>query len=511
MHATALPEPVIEARRISKSFGAVRALREVSLIVRRGETHALLGQNGAGKSTLIKILNGVYPAGSYSGSLSLDGRAVRFASTAEARRQGVAYVPQEIEVLRQLSVAENIFAGHTSLGKGWRVDRRALWGRARDLLEQIGLDIEPGARVEHLSAAQGHLVMIARALSTHPRVLMLDEPTASLSNLEVDRLLSLLGRLKRTGATILYISHRLAEVLTLCDRATVLKDDGATCELARRDFSPEVLIQLMSGQAPRSLYPQRSAPAPRPGPPLLEVEGLSMPHRSGRHRAVHDVTFNLRAGEILGLAGLLGSGRSEILGALYGSLRYAGSVRVAGTPIVIDSPAAARSHGIALLTEDRKHDGLLFNLPAAANITIGNLLAVARGGVINRRVETKVALERMRALHVKADSPDSPVTYLSGGNQQKLLFARALLSQPRILLLDEPTRGVDAGTRQEIYRLLGDLAATGVALLIVSSELEEVVGLADRCLVVVDGRIADTFARGEGGEERILRAAACWY
>ena len=414
-------------------------------------------------------------------------------------------MPQEIEVLGQLSVAENIFAGQTSLGEGRLVNRRAMHARAEGLLKQIGLGIDPTAQVAHLNAAQRHLVMIARALSTGPQVLMLDEPTASLSSAEVDRLLELLERLKRSGATILYISHRLAEVLAMCDRATILKDGAVARELARSEFSQDVFIQCMSGQKPLTLYPDRKAP-PKAAP-LLEVERLSMPRRFGVNRALHEVSFSLQAGEILGLAGLLGSGRSEILGALYGLLAHTGTVRVSGKPAAIHSPADARAAGIALLTEDRKHSGLLFNLPAGQNISIGNLGAVARRGVINRGLEARAVLEQMKALNVKARSPAASVAHLSGGNQQKLLFARVLLTRPRILLLDEPTKGVDAATRQEIYRLVGDLAAAGVALIVVSSELDEVIGLADRCLVVSHGRIVDSFARGEGTDERVLRAS----
>ena len=508
MPATSSPSPsfAIELRDVSKHFGGVRALHEVNLTVRRGETHALLGQNGAGKSTLVKILNGVYPVGSYSGGLYLDGEEVQFSSPADARRKGVAYVPQEIEVLGQLSVAENIFAGQTSLGEGWRVNRRVLRSRADALLAELGLSIDPNTRLAYLTSAQRHLVMIARALSTRPRVLMLDEPTASLSSVEVDRLLSLLARLKAGGATILYISHRLAEVLSLCDRATILKDGSVACELARDEFSADAFIQRMSGQKPRSLYPDRVAPTP--GPPLLEVENLRAPGRFGVTRALNGVSFGVQAGEILGLAGLLGSGRSEILSALYGALPHTGSISVAGQRVAISSPAAARALGIALLTEDRKQSGLLFNLPVGENITVGNLAIVARRGVIDRGRETQLALERMRAFNVKAPTAQSAVAHLSGGNQQKLLFARALLSRPRILLLDEPTKGVDAATRQEIYRLCAELAKDAVALVIVSSELEEVVGLADRCLVVAGGRIVDTFARAEGSDERVLRASA---
>jgi ABC-type sugar transport system ATPase subunit len=497
--------PAIEVLHVCKEFSGVKALRDASLRVRQGETHALLGQNGAGKSTLIKILNGVYPAKSYTGSILLHGKPVEFASPADARHKGVAYVPQEIEVLAQLSVAENIFAGQTGLGAGPLVNRRRMEASAGAILREIGLDMDPAAKVAHLNAAQRHMVMIARALSTRPRLLMLDEPTASLSSAEVDRLFELLAALKRGGATILYISHRLAEVLAICDRATILRDGVTACELDRAEFSQDVLIQRMSGRKTVAMFPEREAPPHVPA--LMEVRDLSMPRRFGVNRALHDVSFSVRPGEILGLAGLLGSGRTEILSALYGVLPHTGEIRMAGRPVALHSPAAARAAGIALLTEDRKHNGLLFNLPAGQNITIGNLASVARRGVIDRQRESRTVLEQMSSLNVKARSPASSAAHLSGGNQQKLLFARVLLSRPRILMLDEPTKGVDAATRQEIYRLVVDLARSGVALIVVCSELEEVIGLADRCLVISHGRVVDAFARGEGGDERVLRAS----
>ena len=506
MADVALTAPAIEARHVAKDFSGVKALRDANLVVRRGETHALLGQNGAGKSTLIKILNGVYGANSYSGTILLDGKPVQFASPSDARRQGVAYVPQEIEVLPQLSVAENIFAGQTSLGEGRVVRQRRLESKAGQILREIGLDIDPVAKVAHLNAAQRHLVMIARALSTGPQVLMLDEPTASLSSTEVDRLLELLARLKRGGATLLYITHRLAEVLAICDRATILKDGVTECVLDRGEITQEALIQQMSGKKSVALFPDRAAAAA--GPPLLEVERLSMPRRFGVNRALHDVSFSVQPGQILGLAGLLGSGRTEILSALYGLLPCTGEIRVAGQPVAIHTPAQARTTGIAMLTEDRKQKGLLFNLPAGHNITIGNLRPFARHGVVDRNLENRAVLEQMRSLHVKAHSPMSSVAHLSGGNQQKLLFARVLFSKPRILLLDEPTKGVDAQTRHEIYRLIIDLASTGVALIVVCSELEEVLALADRCLVISHGQVVDQFDRGDGSEERVLRASA---
>jgi ribose transport system ATP-binding protein len=499
-------DPIFSARGIVKAFAGVQALRGVDFNVLPGEIHALLGQNGAGKSTLVKILNGVHPAGSYTGEITLAGQPVSFASPAAARAAGVGYVPQEIEVLEQLSVAENVFAGHTGLGEGVLIYRHKLEERTRAILDDLGLSIDPKAIVASLTSAQRHLVMIARALALKPRVLMLDEPTASLSGTEVEALLEVLRRLKRQGVTMIYITHRLPEVLAVCDRATVLRDGRVAAELGREEFEEDRFIFAMSGQRLQKLFPPHEAPLG--ARPMLSVEHLSVAGKPGAIYGARDVSFSVAAGEIVGLAGLLGSGRSEILHGIFGRVPAEGTVKVDGQPITIRSPRDARDAGIALLTEDRKRDGLLFNLPVGANITIGNLDPLSARGMVRGDRERSAILEAMRQLNVKASSPQASVAHLSGGNQQKLLFARVLMRAPKVLLLDEPTKGVDAATRQEIYRLVVELANKGVALVVVSSELEEVLGLCDRCLTIADGRIVDAFKRGEGGEDRVLRAVA---
>jgi ribose transport system ATP-binding protein/D-xylose transport system ATP-binding protein len=499
--------PLIVAQGIVKSFSGVQALRGIDFSIRSGEIHALLGQNGAGKSTLVKILNGVHPAGSYGGTVTLAGAEANFASPHEARTAGVAYVPQEIEVLEQLSVAENVFAGHTGLGRGFLVRMGQLEARTRDLFRQLGISIDPTALVATLTSAQRHLVMIARALSVQPRVLMLDEPTASLSGAEVDGLFGVLRRLKAQGVTMIYITHRLPEVMAVCDRATVLRDGRVAAEIERGDFNDEHFIFAMSGQRLQRLYPDHQA-APLDSPVVLSVRNLSTAGHSGALSNPTDVSFDIRAGEIVGLAGLLGSGRTEILHAIYGRASFTGDIAVEGRSVSVRSPAHARQAGIALLTEDRKRDGLLFNLTAGANITIGNLQGLSRNGIVSSDRERSATLQAMRALNVKASSPQASVAHLSGGNQQKLLFARVLMRAPRVLLLDEPTKGVDAATRHEIYRLIVELAGKGVALLVVASELDEVIGISDRCLTIADGRIVDEFNNGEGSEERVLRSIA---
>lgn len=409
-------------------------------------------------------------------------------------------------MLEQLSVAENVFAGHTGLGRGVFINRRQLEQRTREIFDDLGLALDPRAIVASLTSAQRHLVMIARALALRPRVLMLDEPTASLSGTEVDALFGVLRRLRAAGVTMIYITHRLPEVLAVCDRATVLRDGQVAAELTREEFDEERFIFSMSGQRLQKLFPAHEAPIG--ARPVLEVEHLSVAGKAGAIYGARDVTFSVAAGEIVGLAGLLGSGRSEILHGIYGRVPSEGTVKVDDRVISIHSPRVARDAGIALLTEDRKRDGLLFNLPVGANITIGNLEPLSSNGMVRSDRERTAVRDAMRQLNVKAASSQGSVAHLSGGNQQKLLFARVLMRAPRVLLLDEPTKGVDAATRHEIYRLVVELANKGVALVIVASELDEVIGLCDRCLTIADGRIVDEFRRGEGGEDRVLRAVA---
>ena len=503
----------LQARGITKTFGGVIALNAVDLTVREGDVHALLGQNGAGKSTLIKVLNGVFPAGNFEGKFSLEGREVSFRSPRDAVECGISYVPQETEVFENLSVAENIFAGMTGGTRTARlVNRREIGRRSRKILKGLGLSIDPESPAVRSTSAEKHMIMIARALARRPRVLLLDEPTAALSASEVRILFSALSRLRDEGVTTVYITHRLPEVMAICDRATVLRDGRVAAEFQRKDFNEDAFIFAMSGLKLSRLFPVHQARASAPH--LLSVEGLV----SGEQREKEqedkgllqdaEISFKVAEGEIVGLAGLLGSGRSEILHAIFGSLPGKGKIMVAGEPVKINKPSDARKAGIALLTEERKRDGLLFNLPVGRNITIGNLAPLSRLGIVSPVREGQAIRDAMESLNVIATSPAAALSSLSGGNQQKLLFSRALMRAPRVLMLDEPTRGVDAATRQEIYRLTVDLAAKGAALLIVSSELEELVGLCNRILTISDGHIVDEFRRGEGGEERILRAIA---
>lgn len=495
---------ILETRRLTKSFAGVQALRGIDLAIRRGEIHALIGHNGAGKSTLVKILNGVHPAGSYGGEMLLDGEPVAFASPADARRRGIAFVPQEIQALEHLSVAENVFVGHTGLGESRIVRFAELNRRAGDLLDALGIDLDPAAPVAGLSAAERQLMMVGRALSVDPSVLMLDEPTTSLSGREAERLFAVLRRLHERGVTMIFITHRIPEVMAICDRATILRDGEVVAELPRAAFREEDIVAAMVGRRMERLYPERHAA--RSPDEVLRVEGLGIRRPGTDLDIVSDVSFTLHRGEILGLAGLVGSGRTEVLSAVYGRIPHRGHVLVEGHEVPMRRPADARRAGIAMLTEDRKSDGLLFNLSLLANVTIGNLGKVSRGAFVDRGAELDAGLRYVGELGIRTSSVQGDVAHLSGGNQQKVLLARVLMNAPRVLLLDEPTKGVDVETKHEIYRLVVELADRGVGILLVSSEIPELLGLSDRCLVLAGGGIVDEFGRGDGSEERVVGA-----
>jgi ribose transport system ATP-binding protein len=496
--------PVLETHNISKSFAGVQALTRVNLHVEGGDIHALLGHNGAGKSTLVKVLTGIYPAGAFEGEILLEGRHVAFRSPADARAQGIAYVPQEISVLEHLSVAENVFVGQTGVDGGPLVSFRDLHRRTRDLLAQLDVELDPRLPASALSAAERQLLMVARSLSAQPTVLMLDEPTTSLARTEVEHLFRVLARLRQTGVTMIFITHRIPEVGAICDHATVLRDGEVVAEMHRNEFQEDDIVAAMVGRRIERLYPTRAvAPA---GDVVLEVDGLRVDRPGTDLDLIRDVGFQVRRGEIVGIAGLVGSGRTEILGAIYGRVQHEGRVIVDGSPIKLRRPADARRAGIAMLTEDRKHEGLLFNMTLRENVTIGNLALVSHGIVVDRRAEAARAQEFLEILSVRARSATADVAHLSGGNQQKVLLARVLMNAPKILLLDEPTKGVDVGTKQEIYRLIVQLADEGMAIVMVSSEIPELLGLCDRCLVLAGGTIVDEFARGEGSEERVIEA-----
>ncbi len=474
-------KPLLEVRNLSKSFAGVRALQGVNLQVLPGEVHCVLGQNGAGKSTLIKALSGVHqPDG---GEIRWKGVPVQLADPTAAHELGIATMYQELDVVDGLNVAENIFLGHEDARAGVLRVREAK-DAARKLLARLGHeDLSPGTEVGTLSAAGKQIVSMARALSRNARLIIMDEPSAILDSGEVANLFRVIRQLTGEGISVVYISHRLEEIDQIGNRLSVIKDGRSTASsLPVKSVSRTELVKLMTGRDTVNVFPSRKPVAD--GPALLEVDGLGL---AGSFR---DISFSVRPGEILGLAGLVGSGRSEILETVYGARKAtAGSVSVEGRKLPPGSVAAAIRAGIGLSPEERKSQGLLLDEPIYKNATLSTFARFARRGLLNERGEKRAAQEQTAALQLSPSDPDRPARTLSGGNQQKVLLARWLIHGTRILLLDEPTRGVDIGAKAEIYALIRRLAARGVAIVVVSSEIEEVIGLADRILVLDAGRM----------------------
>ncbi len=504
----AAPAYALEMDSIVKSFGGVRALRGVSLRVRRGEVHGLIGQNGAGKSTLMKILDGYYPAGSFGGSIKVAGADVRLLSPRDARRVGIAIVPQETTIVDALSVAENVMLGEMAQVPASRYRRRAMEVRAAAFLAEHHIPLVASAPAETLSMHRRQLVMIARALYTRPEVLVLDEPTSSLTSDEIENLFTIVRGLRDDGLTCVFITHKLDEIMTLCDRVSILRDGEVVGEYARAEFNPERLVTDMIGRQLGDLYPPKP-PLPDGASPVLQVSGLAVENpRIPGTELLRDIELTVRAGEIVGLGGLVGSGRSELLTALYGQTTVLrGEVRVDGRPVHATSAREAMRAGIGLLTEDRKQEGLLFNLAIRENVTLNVLDRITRAFLLDRRQEYRLARETATRLSVKAPSVDARVMNLSGGNQQKVVLGKVLLPRPRVLLLDEPTKGVDIAAKADIYRLITELAASGVAIVLVSSEFPELLALSHRVVVLAGGTIHDTLSGDDLTEKRLMMAA----
>ena len=487
--------PILSLREATKAFAGVHALEEVSLDLYGGEAHALVGENGAGKSTLVKILGGVHQPD--SGSLVIDGREVVLGGTADAREAGIAVIYQEPTLFPDLSVAENVFIGRQPLRSGRRIDYRGMHRDVSQIFERLGVKMDPDRIARGLSIAEQQLVEIAKALSSEAKVLIMDEPTAALSPVEVDRLFKIAETLRSEGAAVLFISHRLEEVFVLCQRVTVLRDGKLVLSRKLEGLTGDDLVRAMVG---RELQARRHEPHQAAGT-VLEVDRLT------REGVFVDISFEVRAGEVVALAGLVGAGRSEVARAIFGIDRYdAGAVRVGGQPLRRGSPTAAMRAGIGFVPEDRRQQGLVMELSTEENIALASLRALRRHGLLFASTERAFALDWAQRLQVKFSRLSNRVSSLSGGNQQKVVLAKWLSRRPRLLIVDEPTRGIDVGTKAEVHRLLSSLATEGVAVLVISSELPEVLAVADRILVMREGRLVATMGHDEASEERIIAA-----
>ncbi len=486
--------PLLEVRGIEKFFPGVRALSGVSFELRAGEVHALLGENGAGKSTLIKIMSGVYrPDG---GSILVEGRETRLATPDDARRAGIATIYQELLLFPELSVAENIFLGHAPRAQGGRIDWRAMRAKADALLASLEIDdLAVDQIVGALTVGNRQRVEILRALSHDARILIMDEPTASLTEADVTRLFDIVRRLKARGVGVVYISHRLEEVFQIADRVTVLRDGAYVDRRSVAETSVTELVQMMVGRRIDDIFPKTVAPI---GAPVLEARDIV------RRPMTKGVSLTVRAGEIVGLAGLVGSGRSEFAQTVFGiTPAESGEIRLMGEAVKIDSPESARAKGIAYVPEDRAVQGLIRPMSVLHNLSLAGLGALSWAGFIDRAAERRLAETAIQRFSVKTSSPDEIAGRLSGGNQQKIVLGKWLANNPKLLILDEPTRGIDVGAKAEIHRLMSELAGAGVAILMISSELPEVLGMSDRVLVMRDGRLVAEFDRAHATSEAV--------
>jgi ABC-type sugar transport system ATPase subunit len=497
---------ILKMNRITKRFPGVVALSDVSFHARRAEIHGLIGENGAGKTTLMKILSGSYPTGDFEGEIILKGKELDLRSPTNALEQGISVVPQEVNVIEELSVAENIVVGRWSTNRGPLISMQAINNRVDEFLTSHNLSLDPRQLVNRLTAAQKQEVMIARALYTNPSVLILDEPTSSLSLHEIENLFLILRDLKEKGVTCIFITHKLAEIFKLTDRTTILRDGEVAGEFARDEYDETKIISAMVGRTIDTFYPSRDTDiVPEE---VLRVEDITVSHPTIANRnIIEGVSFSLRKGEILGIAGLVGAGRSEVVNAIYGRLKASGRIFVEGKEVSINNTRDAKRVGIALVTEDRKVDGLLPDLPLRPNITINNLPLITRMFMINLSKERQVATDYTKKFDIRTPSIEAMVTNLSGGNQQKVVLARVLLGNPKILLLDEPTKGVDVGSKNEIYKIMLDMVREGISIIMISSELPELLAMCDRFVVLAGGRIRDEFDKSEASEHRVMMAA----
>lgn len=490
-------EKVLEMKNITKTFPGVKALDKVDFTLRKGEVHALLGENGAGKSTLMKVLNGIHKRD--EGEIILKGESVEFENTREAQNAGLAIIHQELELIPHLNVAENIYLGREEK-RGIFINYSDLYQQTEEVLDMLGVNIDPKAEVNDLNIGSQQMVEIAKAVSQNAEILVMDEPTSSLTNQEIEILFELIDRLKKEDISIVYISHRLEEVFEICDRVTVLRDGQFVGEVETKETDQDQLIKMMVGRTIEDRFPKMNF---NPGEEVLRVENLSVPEK------IIDASFQLHKGEILGIAGLMGSGRTELAKSIFGVFKdKSGDIYNRGEKVKINSPSDAIENGIYYLSEDRQDEGLVLGLSVADNISISVLKSMLKANTfINSKSEKELAKKYINDLNIKTPSEKQLVKNLSGGNQQKVVISKLLSTKPEIVIFDEPTRGIDVGAKREIYNLMQELVDEGVAVILISSELPEVLNLSNRILVMHEKKIMGELDAAQADQESVMRLA----
>ena len=495
----------VELKDITKKFGGLTAVDSVNFQVKPGEIHALCGENGAGKSTLMNVLTGKFPANSYSGEILLNGKKVKIGSPMDAKKEKITIVHQELELIPDLSIAENIFLGNQPVSAAG-IDWKKMYTEAGEILEKFSLDLNVKTKIKYLTVGQQQLVEIAKAIYLGGSVLILDEPTAPLTGREIDFLMEMLEKLKETGISIVYITHRLEEIFRLSDRVSVMRDGKMINTFQTKEILVDELVAAMIGRKMENMYPHMDTKA---GDVTLEICDYSVPHPLYDTNIVQNASMQFHAGEIVGISGLLGAGRTELMSAVIGAYQVKGKgvVKLKGKEVKFNSPAAAIKAGIGYVTEDRKTTGLILNQTIRFNISMASLSRIIKYGLLFPGKEKAIVNHLKEELSIKTENIENPVSSFSGGNQQKVVLAKWLATQPGILILDEPTRGVDVGARYEIYMIMKELAAQGNTIIMISSDLPEVIGISDRVYVMYEGKVQGELSREELSEDSIMRYA----
>lgn len=496
---------ILEMDSITKEFSGVRALDRVSIKVKPGEVHALCGENGAGKSTLMNILSGVYPHASFTGAIRINGQEAKFNSVRDSEEAGIGIIHQELNLIPELTVYENMFLGR-ELGRAGFISPVSMQIETQRLLREVNLDVSPTDKVKNLGVGEQQLIEIAKAIKNKVDILVLDEPTAALTDREIDIVLDIILDLKRRGTSIIFISHKLKEVFKIADTITVLRDGNSIATRPAASLTEADIVTMMVGREISSLFPKRN---PDIGECALEIRNWSVKDNLTGRQVVQDVSFDVRKGEILGIAGLIGAGRTELVSSIFGAYhgQATGTIHVFGQEVVIKGPRDAMDYGIGLVTEDRKGQGLVLNMSVQRNAALARISHGFGLSVLNQEDEVTAVDDVVSKLRVKSRSLTVPVRTLSGGNQQKVVLAKWMLIRPKILILDEPTRGIDIGAKHEIYELMNELTNSGLAIIMVSSELPEVLGMSDRILVMASGRAQGILTRGEASDVKVMELA----